>query len=99
VRWVLIALIRVYQVLLSPFLGGQCRYEPSCSRYGIDAIERYGGWRGGWMTVKRIGRCHPFAKGGYDPVPYEHISGESTVEHVGEQDGGAEKRTGRDSKD
>jgi len=68
-KWVLIGLIRVYQWTLSPLMGGQCRYEPSCSRYGVEAIDQYGAMRGGWMTIKRIARCHPFAKGGYDPVP------------------------------
>lgn len=67
--WCLIALIRVYQVTLSPFLGGQCRYHPTCSRYGVEAIQTHGAWRGGWLTARRIARCHPFARGGYDPPP------------------------------
>lgn len=65
----LIALVRLYQVTLSPFLGGQCRYHPTCSAYAITALRDYGPWRGSWMSLRRIGRCHPFAKGGYDPVP------------------------------
>lgn len=66
---VVLVLIRVYQFTLSPLLGNSCRYEPSCSRYTYEAVQRYGWAKGSWMGVKRIARCHPFAKGGYDPVP------------------------------
>jgi uncharacterized protein len=69
VRWVLVAFVRFYQVVLSPILPAACRYYPSCSAYAIEALERHGAWRGGWMAVRRIGRCHPFRPGGYDPVP------------------------------
>jgi putative membrane protein insertion efficiency factor len=63
-------LIRVYQQTLSRVLPSSCRFEPSCSRYGYTAIERYGLVRGGWLAIKRIGRCHPFYQGNlYDPVP------------------------------
>ncbi len=61
--------VRGYQVALSPMLGGQCRYFPTCSAYGIEALERHGAARGSWLTVRRIGRCHPFRPGGFDPVP------------------------------
>lgn len=64
-----VALIWVYRFTLSPFIGGQCRYEPTCSRYGLDAYRYHGPIRGTMLTVRRIGRCHPLAKGGYDPVP------------------------------
>jgi putative membrane protein insertion efficiency factor len=74
-KFVLLALIRLYQWTLSPLMGGQCRYEPSCSRYGAEAVSRYGAARGGWMTVRRICRCHPFAQGGYDPVPIDERDG------------------------
>ena len=66
---VLMASVRVYQKVLSPAMGGNCRYYPSCSQYGYDAIRLHGAGRGSWMAVKRIGRCQPFHEGGYDPVP------------------------------
>ena len=64
-----IFLIKVYQVTLSPFLGGNCRYQPSCSHYGIEAIGKYGPFKGGWLTLKRILSCNPWGGSGYDPVP------------------------------
>jgi uncharacterized protein len=65
----LLLLIEGYRLTLSPLLGGFCRYVPSCSAYGAEAIRRHGAARGGWMAVRRIGRCHPFHRGGFDPVP------------------------------
>lgn len=65
----LILLVRGYQIALSPFLGGQCRYQPSCSFYMIDAIREWGPFKGTWLGLKRIGRCHPWAGHGPDPVP------------------------------
>ena len=64
-----LGLIRFYQRYISPLTPPACIYQPTCSHYGYEAIQRYGLFKGGWMTVKRIGRCHPWAKGGYDPVP------------------------------
>jgi len=64
-----IFLIKVYQVTLSPFLGGHCRYQPSCSHYGIEAIQKHGPFKGGWLALKRILSCHPWGGSGYDPVP------------------------------
>jgi putative membrane protein insertion efficiency factor len=62
-------LIRGYQVVLSPLLGRQCRYLPTCSHYTDEAIGRFGLWAGGWMGLARILRCHPFGAAGYDPIP------------------------------
>lgn len=69
IRTVLKLLIRGYQLFVSPILGTNCRYAPSCSRYAIEAIESHGAVRGSWLAVKRIGRCHPWGGSGYDPVP------------------------------
>ena len=65
----LIKMVRGYQLLISPFLGNNCRYMPTCSAYTLEAMEKWGPWRGLWMGIKRVGRCHPFHEGGYDPVP------------------------------
>jgi hypothetical protein len=68
-RSVALTFIRFYQRFISPLFPPTCRFEPSCSQYGYEAISRYGILRGGWLAVKRICRCHPFNPGGYDPVP------------------------------
>ena len=68
-KYLALALIRAYQRFISPLLPPACRFEPSCSRYGYEAISRYGFVQGGWLAVKRLSRCHPFNPGGYDPVP------------------------------
>lgn len=64
-----VLLIRLYQGTLSPFLGRQCRFHPTCSNYAIDALRYHGLLRGLVLAARRVGRCHPFSKGGYDPVP------------------------------
>jgi uncharacterized protein len=64
---VLVAMVRVYQLTISPWLGPVCRYEPSCSHYMIQAVHKYGLVRGAWKGVRRIARCHPFGASGYDP--------------------------------
>jgi uncharacterized protein len=61
-------LLRAYKWLISPLLGPACRYVPSCSEYAMEAVERYGVLRGGWKAAWRLARCHPLAKGGFDPV-------------------------------
>ena len=65
----LLILIRGYQLILSPVLGNNCRHEPTCSRYAAEAISRFGAIKGGWLTLKRVGKCHPWGSWGYDPVP------------------------------
>lgn len=65
----MILLIKLYQITLSPFIGQSCRYIPTCSNYGIEAIKKYGAIKGGWLTLKRILSCNPWGGSGYDPVP------------------------------
>ena len=67
--WPLIALVRFYQLFISPLLPPSCRYTPTCSQYALEALRRYGPLKGGWLALRRILRCHPFGGGGYDPVP------------------------------
>jgi len=69
VQRLFLRLIRFYQRYISPGLGSNCRFYPPCSQYTYEAIEKYGVVRGGWLGVRRIARCHPFNKGGFDPVP------------------------------
>lgn len=66
---VFIAIIRGYQLFISPVIGSSCRFYPTCSHYAREAIEKHGAVKGGWMSLKRIGRCHPWNEGGVDPVP------------------------------
>lgn len=76
-------LIRGYQLLISPLLGSNCRFYPSCSSYTLEAIERHGPLKGSWLGLKRILRCHPFSAGGVDPVPpcgHHHESGARDAE-------------------
>ncbi|RKS79290.1 hypothetical protein BZB76_0746 [Actinomadura pelletieri DSM 43383] len=69
VAGLLILLVRAYRRFLSPLLGQQCRFQPSCSAYGLEALQVHGALRGTWLTARRIARCHPFHPGGHDPVP------------------------------
>jgi len=68
-RPLIVLLIRAYQRILSPLLGPRCRFHPSCSQYAVEALERFGLCRGGWLALRRLARCHPLNPGGYDPVP------------------------------
>jgi putative membrane protein insertion efficiency factor len=76
VRRASLVFIRIYQVTIGPLFGmmSSCRYEPTCSHYGYEAIQRFGARRGWWLAVRRIARCHPFHEGGIDPVPEKYIS-------------------------
>lgn len=78
--WVLLLFVRIYQVFLSPFLGGACKFYPSCSNYAQEAIARHGVRRGMILALRRLGRCCPFTQGGFDPVPGEP---ESPATHPG----------------
>ena len=77
VRAAMLLLIRFYQLMLSPLLGSNCRFQPTCSAYAKESIELHGPWRGGWLAMRRIARCHPWTEPGYDPVP----NAESSPEH------------------
>ena len=70
--WLMLGLVRGYQLLISPLLGPRCRFHPTCSHYAIEAIGRFGAVKGGWLAGKRILKCHPFHPGGEDPVPEKH---------------------------
>ena len=65
----LLVLIRFYQKAISPLTPPTCRFHPTCSRYGLEAIEIHGAWKGSWLMIRRISKCHPFHEGGFDPVP------------------------------
>ncbi len=67
----LIGLVKLYRLVISPWLGGNCRFQPTCSTYAIEALQTHGVFRGTWLAARRIGRCHPWGGSGYDPVPGE----------------------------
>lgn len=69
IKWVMLKLIAFYRNCISPFTPAACRYTPTCSQYAIEAIQKYGPFKGGWLAFKRILRCNPFGGSGYDPVP------------------------------
>lgn len=68
-RQFLIGFIKVYRLVLSPFIGQHCRFTPTCSEYAMQAIDEHGSVRGSWLAIRRLSRCHPFHAGGWDPVP------------------------------
>lgn len=67
--WPLIQLVRLYRLAISPWLGSNCRFDPTCSSYAIEALQKHGVLQGSWLAAKRIARCHPWGSSGYDPVP------------------------------
>ncbi|HPE40422.1 MAG TPA: membrane protein insertion efficiency factor YidD [Bacteroidales bacterium] len=69
IRFIFVLVIKIYQIFLSPLMGRSCRFTPTCSSYGIEAIQKHGPVKGGWLTLKRIIRCNPWGGSGYDPVP------------------------------
>lgn len=83
-KWLALAVIRFYQIFLGPFLGGACKFHPSCSNYAYEAVMRHGARRGTLLALKRLGRCRPFTQGGFDPVPEagEHGASANTVSHA-----------------
>ena len=80
-KYLLIGLLRVYRFAISPLYGQVCRYHPSCSAYALEAVTVHGSVKGTWLAVRRVARCNPWARGGYDPVPAE-TSRRSTPGHV-----------------
>jgi putative membrane protein insertion efficiency factor len=67
--WPLLGLVGLYRLLISPWLGNNCRFEPTCSAYAVEALRKHGAFRGSWLTLARISRCHPWGGSGHDPVP------------------------------
>ena len=80
-RRILIALVRFYQIAISPYFAPSCRFIPTCSVYSIEAIQSHGVFRGSWLAIYRIGRCHPWCEGGHDPVPNSKSSERCTEDH------------------
>jgi len=101
-------IIRFYQLVLSPFLGPRCRYQPTCSSYAIEAIERHGALKGGWLATKRIARCHPWGGFGYDPVPQSDLASQkqrnnsvhdtlSSIDETSSEAGSNQRKSGCDT--
>lgn len=77
-KYLFIWIVRGYQLMISPYFPPSCRYQPTCSSYAIEALNEYGALKGGWMAIKRISRCHPWADGGYDPIPKKNTDHKPT---------------------
>ena len=85
IRLVLIALVRFYRLMLSPGLGSGCRFEPTCSAYALQALQQLGAARGSYLTLRRLGRCHPWCAGGHDPVPRATLFSSLTLSNPGKK--------------
>jgi uncharacterized protein len=85
-KWLLIGLVRGYQLVVSPYLGPTCRYYPSCSAYAVEALRVHGAIKGSWLAVRRLLRCHPWSPGGVDHVPSRHGHSPARVEATAERD-------------
>jgi putative membrane protein insertion efficiency factor len=85
IRALLIAIVRFYRLMLSPWLGSSCRFEPTCSAYAMQALQQHGASRGSYLTLKRLGRCHPWCAGGHDPVPDVPLFSSLTLSHPGKK--------------
>jgi putative membrane protein insertion efficiency factor len=85
IRAVLIVLVRFYRLMLSPWLGSGCRFEPTCSAYALQALQQHGAARGSYLTLKRLCRCHPWCAGGHDPVPDASLFSSLTLSHPGKK--------------
>lgn len=79
-KYLLIGLLKLYRTFISPLYGQVCRYHPTCSAYALDAVREYGSLKGSWLAVRRLLRCHPWAAGGYDPVPPRHSPSRETAD-------------------
>jgi uncharacterized protein len=83
-KYVLIGLLKAYRLVISPLYGQVCRYHPSCSAYALEAVTTHGSLRGTWLGLRRLGRCHPWSDGGYDPVPPKTVPHTHTLAtHLG----------------
>lgn len=78
--WILALPVRFYRVVFSPWVGHGCRFQPTCSAYALEALERHGAFKGAWLTLRRLGRCHPWGHSGYDPVPGSDTASRSSKE-------------------
>lgn len=84
-KWILIGLLKAYRFAISPLYGQVCRYHPTCSAYALEAVTVHGSIKGSWLAVRRLGRCHPWAAGGYDPVPGKKCAEHESAANVGDQ--------------